>query len=63
MGAASDSGYKKMYFALFNRISDAVMALDTGNISLARNLLCAAQQEGEALYLEKDPDGEPEGGR
>lgn len=50
-------GYKKLYFALFNRISDAVTALDKGDFSLARSILCAAQQEGEELYLEENPDG------
>lgn len=52
------SGYKKLYFALFNRISDAVTALDEKNIGLARNILCAAQQEGEELYLEEITDTE-----
>ena len=51
-------GYKKLYFALFNRISDAVAALDDGNYALARSILCAAQQEGEELYLEENPDEE-----
>lgn len=50
------SGYKKLYFALFNRISDAVTALDKGDPLLARSILCAAQQEGEELYLEESPD-------
>lgn len=58
MKGQDDAGYKKMYFTLFNRISDAVTALDAENVLLARTILCAAQQEGEELYLEEDPDGE-----
>ena len=53
-----ETGYKKLYFTLFNRISDAITALDAENIVLAKNLLCAAQQEGEELYLEEDLDGD-----
>ena len=51
-------GYKKLYFSLFNHISDAIAALDAKNTSLARDILCAAQQEGEELYLEENPDGD-----
>lgn len=50
-----EAPYKEMYFTLFNRISDAVQAIDLKNISLARNILCIAQQEAEELLLE---DGE-----
>ena len=46
--------YRKMYFTLFNRVSDAIRALDAKNSELARNILCAAQQETEELYLEDD---------
>ena len=45
-----------MYFMLFNRISDAVTALDAKNVCLARAILCSAQQEGEELYLRESPD-------
>ena len=57
MEQSNSHGYKKLYFALFNRISDAVTALDQKDYSLARAILCAAQQEGEELYLEENPDG------
>ena len=46
--------YKKMYYFLFNRISQAVRAIDLGNLNLARNILCIAQQEGEELFLEDE---------
>ena len=56
MGEPDENGYKKMYFMLFNRISDAVTALDAKNVCLARAILCSAQQEGEELYLRESPD-------
>ena len=56
MEEANSHGYKKLYFTLFNRISDAVTALDQMDYSLARAILCTAQQEAEELYLEEDPD-------
>ena len=46
--------YKKMYFTLFNRISEAIRAIELENSELARNLLCVAQQEAEELYLEDE---------
>ena len=52
--------YKKMYFHLFNRISDALEALDAGDAARARALLILAQQEGEELYVsagEETPQG------
>ena len=52
--------YKKMYFHLFNGISDALEALDAGDAARARALLILAQQEGEELYVsagEETPQG------
>ena len=46
--------YKKMYFHLFNRITDALEALERGEAERARAVLIAAQQEGEELYLSAD---------
>ena len=49
--------YKKMYFHLFNRITDALEALEAlerGEAERARAVLIAAQQEGEELYLSAD---------
>ena len=46
--------YKKLYFALFNALTDAVESLEAQNISLALDLLKTAQQEAEDLYIESD---------
>ena len=39
--------YKKLYFYLFNRITDALAALAAGDVWLARQILIAAQRECE----------------
>lgn len=46
--------YKKMYLFLFNRVSDAIGALDAGETEQARELLVSAQRQAEELYL-SDP--------
>ena len=43
--------YKTMYLHLFNRVSDAVNALETMKYGQAKELLIHAQQEAEELYL------------
>ena len=43
--------YKTMYLHLFNRVSDAVNALEAMNYGQAKELLIRAQQEAEELYL------------
>lgn len=43
--------YKTMYLQLFNRVSDAVNALEAMNYGQAKKLLIRAQQEAEELYL------------
>ena len=45
--------YAQLYHLLFNRITDAVRALDAGRSALARELLCQAQQLAEGQYLEQ----------
>ena len=48
--------YRTMYLHLFNRVSDAVNALEAMNYGQAKDLLMRAQQEAEELYLtEVDP--------
>ena len=44
--------FKKMYLHLFNRVTDALRALEDGDPAAARALLIAAQQECEELYLD-----------
>ena len=43
--------FKKLYLYLFNRVTDALEALEAGDPQKARTLLIAAQQECEELYL------------
>ena len=49
--------FKRMYLLLFNRITDALAAIERGDAAQARILLIRAQQDVEALYLEgpKEP--------
>ena len=48
--------FKKMYCLLFNRITDAINALEHGNVELARTILIRAQQDSEALYMGNTED-------
>ena len=43
--------YKKLYFTLFNKITDAVEAFDTGRPLEARNILTTVQKMAEEEYL------------
>ena len=47
----SEICYEKMYFFLFNRISDALSALGNNNYGEAANILKSAQQEAESIYI------------
>ncbi len=44
--------FKRMYFLLFNRITDAIKALDRDCSEQAREILIRAQQDTERLYVE-----------
>ena len=44
--------FKQMYLLLFNRITDAIEALQRGDIEEARTILIRAQQDSEELYIE-----------
>ena len=46
--------YRKMYYALFNAVTDALEAMEQQNYGQARALLIAAQQQSEELF----PGGE-----
>ena len=46
--------YKKLYFQLFNTLTDA---LEAPNFDAARQILCQAQTDAEETYL-RDTDGE-----
>ena len=44
--------FKKMYLVLFNRITDALEALEHGDRAQAMDILVRAQQDTEELYIE-----------
>lgn len=44
--------FKKMYLLLFNRVTEAIEALESGDTRSARTILIRAQQDAEELYME-----------
>ncbi len=44
--------FKEMYLLLFNRITDAIRALEKGHPMQAEAILICAQQDAEKLYIE-----------
>ena len=44
--------FKQMYLLLFNRISDAIEALQRGESAEARAILMRAQLDAEELFIE-----------
>lgn len=44
--------FKKMYLLLFNRITDAIEALERGDTAQAKSILIRAQQDAEEVYIE-----------
>ena len=55
--------YQKLYSLLFNAMTDAVEALRKCNYGVAADLLIAAQQKAEDLYIGGEDDPEQPGGR
>ncbi len=43
--------YDKMYSLLFNAITDALEQIEKQNFGSAKDLLIAAQQKAEGLYI------------
>ena len=43
--------FQRLYFFLFNWITDALKALERGDAVHARAILVRAQQEAEELYI------------
>ena len=43
--------YQKMYFILFNAITDAVESMKQQNYGAAKKILILAQQETEEIYV------------
>ena len=44
--------FKKIYLLLFNRITEAILALDRGDAEQGKAILIRAQQDAEELYIE-----------
>ena len=49
--------YKKLYFHLFNAVTDALRALEQQNYGQAAALLATAQQEAEDMYMDDGDNG------
>ena len=43
--------YQKMYFLLFNAITDALAQIEDQNYGDAKDILISAQQKAEELYI------------
>ena len=43
--------YEKLYHLLFNAITDALEQMEHQNYGTAKDLLIAAQQEAEEIYM------------
>lgn len=50
--------YQPLYCKLFNAYTDVLEALNAQNYGQAKDLLIAAQQEAEKLYLDTEKDAE-----
>ena len=48
--------YEKMYFLLFNTLSDAIESIERFDYGRARELLITAQQQAEEEYIEQGED-------
>lgn len=46
--------YRKLYFTLFNGVTDALEALEIKNYGLAQDILQKAQQNAEEQFLEAE---------
>ena len=49
-----DELYQNLYFHLFNRITDALVAMEQQDFGTARDILIRAQQSAEEQYLNTD---------
>lgn len=50
--------YKKLYYLMFNRITDAVNALKEGQSNDALQTLTDAQSEAEQIFIEESENNE-----
>lgn len=44
--------FKRLYFMLFNRITDAIIAIERGDAEQARAVLIRAQRDAEESYVD-----------
>ena len=52
------SEYRKMYFQLFNAVTDALAQLEAMNFGTAKMILIEAQQKSEEIYISKGTSNE-----
>ena len=48
--------YKQLYFYLFNRITDSIELLSSGEVDKAAEALISAQQTAEEMYIDETDD-------
>ncbi len=48
--------YKQLYFYLFNKVSDSIELLRSGETEKATEILISAQQAAEEMYINKTAD-------
>lgn len=51
--------YKQLYFYLFNKVSDSIELLRSGEAEKATEMLISAQQAAEDMYINKAADQRP----
>ena len=49
--------YKKLYFHLFNAVTDTLQAIEQQNYGQASAILISAQQETEEMYMDEEEEG------
>ena len=54
-------GYQKLYFMLFNAVTDAIRHLEKKDAVRAWEVLLRAQQRAEELFLEEEEEDTPRG--
>lgn len=48
--------YKQLYFYLFNKVSDSIELLRSGEAEKAMEMLVSAQQDAEEMYMSETGD-------
>ncbi len=46
--------YQKMYYTLFNAVTDALRAMEENNYGIAQQILKTAQQQAEEIFLDTE---------